>query len=257
MSVTQIPTEYLKNLPEEMQGFEPVAVICNILPDPVLPINQTYGVYHVASPKPGERYALTPIRWAALYMDKGDSNFNVRTRRGKAGDPREDNRIRMIQGAREIAEDLCQQMNTSDSKGGTLEDTGPFWGKFVLKGTDPTEEELAKAEGRMTAYFLSVVRAADVEWAKSQRLDLIDSRSRTAARHLRINDRPWQSEYIPNMPCPACRESIRQGARVCRHCGAMIDESGELAAQERPPAAAARKASRRKAKPPQPEAIAS
>lgn len=222
MSMTMVPTELLKDLPEEMQGFEPIAVICNILPEPVPPINQTYSVYYIASPKEGERFALTRIKWSAMYMDKGDSDFSVNVPRGK----RVDNRIRQILGARAIATDLCQQMNTSDSPGGLVDGTGPFWGKFVLKGMEPTEEELRAAEKRMRDYFLGVVRAADVEWGRSKRLDLIDGRSKLACRHLNITDKEWLSEYIPNATCPACKESIRSGARVCRFCGTMLDESG-------------------------------
>lgn len=231
MSMTMIPTELLKNMPEEMQGFEPFAVICNILPEPVLPIIQTYGVYHIAYPKTGERYALTQVPWAAIYMDKGDSVFGINTGSRKAGTAeRADNRIRSIESARRIALDLCQQMNSSDSIGALVDGTGPFWGKFVLKGIEPTEEELVAAEKRMRSYFLSIVKAADVEWGRSKRLDLIDGRARIASRILKVNDREWLSEYIPNMSCPACRESIRAGAKVCRFCGTMIDESGDIMA---------------------------
>lgn len=229
MSVTMIPTELLKDLPEEMQGFEPIAVICNILPEPVLPINQTYGVYHIAYPKNGERYALTRIKWSAMYMDKGDNDFSFNVPNRK----RQDNRIRQIIGARSIAIDLCQQMNTSDSPGGLVDGTGPFWGKFVLKGMEPTEDELRSAEKRLKDYLLGIVRAADVEYGRSKRLDLIDGRCRIAARHLKITDREWLSEYIPNVSCPACRESIRAGAKVCRFCGTMLDESGGIMAAPR------------------------
>jgi len=227
MSTTLIPTALLKDLPPEMQGFEPFAVICNILQEPVLPILQTYGVYHIAVPKASERYALTPIKWAAMYMDKGDSIFNMVF--GKSHDPKQpiqDNRIRQIQGAREIAEDLCQQMNMSD---------GPrFWGKFVLKGVEPTEEELHDAETKLREYFEYVVGTADEIWTRTGRLDMVDGRCKIAAKHLNLKDKPWMRSIIAMTECPACMETIREGAKLCRHCGTELDPAffakGEKAA---------------------------
>jgi hypothetical protein len=216
MSQTMISSKLLESLPPEMQGFEPYAVICNILPEPVLPILQTYGVYHINVPKPDERYALTPIKWAAMYMDKGDSVFNLMI--GKSHDPKkpvQDNRIRMIQGAREIAEDLCQQMNMSD---------GPrFWGKFVLKGAEPTEEELVTAETRLATYFDELIAVGDAIWTNTGKLDLIDGRLKIAAKHRKAHDKPWLRSVIAMTECPACMETIRQGAKLCRHCGTELD----------------------------------
>lgn len=219
MSVTAIPTAMLEHLPQEMQNFQPMAVICNILPQEVHPIIQTYGVYHINYPKQGQRYALTQIKWAALYMDKGDSVFNLM---GGQKNPNRseinDNRIRTLQGAREIAEDLCQQMNQSD---------GPtaFWGKFVCKGLEPTEEELVAAEQRLNEYFTHVVDVADRIWSASPRHDLIDSRCKIAAKHLKIGDREWLVTVRQMQDCPACMEPIRIGAVICRHCHTVIDSA--------------------------------
>ena len=86
------------------------------------------GTRYVAAPTGKERYKTTRVKWAPLYMDKGDSVFNIVSGpKGSGNSQINDNRIRMLQGSREIAEDLCQQLNQSDGPTG-------FWGKFVCAG---------------------------------------------------------------------------------------------------------------------------
>jgi len=225
MSTTVIPSAvldgYLDNLPPEFKHFAPRAVICNILPEPVMPIIQTYGVYHINYPKPGERCALTEIKWVALYMDKGDSAFNIATGRGAKGDLVQDNRLRSIQGAHEIAEDLCQQMNRSDSESG-------YWGKFVCAGSEPTEQELVEAERKLAEYFDRIVSIADGVWSETPRHNMIDGRCRKAAKYRGLSDKPWMSQVRPTTECPACRETIREGALICRHCHTQLDGNGGI-----------------------------
>jgi hypothetical protein len=159
-------------------------------------------------------------------MDKGDSVFNILKGPQHKDDPNFDNRIKSIQGAKQIAEDLCQQMNSSDGPAGEGENS-PFWGKFVCKNQDgPTEEELEYYEAKMKRYFLRVVEVGDVTWAKAGRHDMIDSRCKVACRYLNITDRPWLMDYQPNVECPVCKEPIRAGAKVCRFCHSVLDPSG-------------------------------
>ena len=211
-------------LPQELEKFIPLATICNISKEPVLPINHaSFGIFHIAVPGPTERYALTPIDWAPMYMDKGDSVFNLLSGPKHQGAPIEDNRIRMVQGAKEIALDLCQQMNTSDGPAGDSENS-PFWGKFVCEDPEgPSEKELVTNESKFKRYLLRVVEVGDIVWAQAGRRDLIDGRCKVAARYLDITDRPWLTAYTPNVKCPACMEDIREGAKLCRHCGTEID----------------------------------
>lgn len=211
-------------LPQELEEFIQLATICNISKEPVLPINHSsFGIFHIAVPGPTERYALTPIDWAPMYMDKGDSVFNLLTGPKHQGAPIQDNRIRMVQGARQIADDLCQQMNTSDGPAGDSENS-PFWGKFVCEGPEgPSEKELVANEKKLKTYFYRVVEVGDIVWGQAGRIDLIDSRCKVAAAYLGITDRPWQRAYTAQVKCPACMEDIKAGAKLCRFCGTELD----------------------------------
>jgi hypothetical protein len=215
----------IRPLPDEMKDFQQVAFICNISKEPVLPINHaSFGIFHIAVPGENERYALTQIDWAPTYMDKGDSVFNIMKGPQIKNDPNADNRIKGVQGARGIALDLCQQMNTSDGPADESA-TSPFWGKFVCDGDLPTEKELVHYEAKMRAYFLRVIKIGDTVWAASGRHDLIDGRCKVAAKYLKITDRKWLMDYVPNTTCPACKESIIEGATLCRFCGTILDPS--------------------------------
>ena len=213
-------------LPQELEQFIPLATICNISKEPVLPINHaSFGIFHIAVPGPTERYALTPIDWAPMYMDKGDSVFNLLTGPKHQGAPIQDNRIRMVQGAKQIAEDLCQQMNTSDGPAGDAENS-PFWGKFVCEDPEgPSEKELVAYEKKLKTYFMRVVKVGDIVFAQSGRIDMVDSRCKVAAAYLNITDRKWLTDYSPNTQCPACKENILEGASLCRFCGTILDAS--------------------------------
>lgn len=215
----------IRPLPDEMQDFQQVAFICNISKEPVLPINHSsFGIFHIAVPGPSERYAVTQIDWAPTYMDKGDSVFNILKGPQVKNDPNSDNRIKGVQGARAIALDLCQQMNTSDG-GADESENSPFWGKFMCDALTPTEKELVYHENKMKNYFLRIVGIADSVWARSGRQDMIDGRCKIAANYLKIKDRKWLMDYVPNMTCPACKESIIEGASLCRFCGTILDDS--------------------------------
>jgi hypothetical protein len=54
---------------------------------------------------------------------------------------------------------------------------------------------------------------------------LIDGRCKVAAKYLKITDRKWLMDYVPNTTCPACKESIIEGATLCRFCGTILDPS--------------------------------
>jgi len=223
------PARILRPLPQETATFTKVAFICNINKMHVDPIiDASFGIYHIAVPGPDERYALTQIDWAPTYMDKGDSAFNLMRGPKRPGDGGiEDNRIKGMQGALEIAQDLCQRMNTSDGPP-DASGAGPFWGKFVLKSVDnlhaqPTEAELVDAEHRMRTYFLRVVARGDSDWSRAGRHDMIDGRCKIAANYLGITNKEWMKEPQASVNCPACQEQIKPGAKVCKHCHTILD----------------------------------
>jgi len=62
--------------------------------------------------------------------------------------------------AREIAEDLCREINSDAGE-------NSFLGVFVCAGDTPTEEELRRARTRLEEFYRALVAAADREWERS------------------------------------------------------------------------------------------
>ena len=163
------------------------------------PRHRTYfGSLIVQSPKPGERFAVTPIRACKGVMDLGDKRT-----------------MEFAISAREIAEDLAREINNDSGE-------GSFHGAFVSAGPEPTEDELAQAQSRLDEFHRRLVAAADLEWERSHNPMFITDLDRRAARELKL-DKPWLYDPKPQAECPACAEKIKPGVAVCRSCGAILD----------------------------------
>lgn len=227
MSTNPLPAELMEQLPDELKNFEPKATICNIFPDyithvggdPVIPVLRTYAQFYVKCPKMHERYALTEVTWKTIYFDKGDSIFGISRGPQHSKMPFQDNRIRSVQGARGIADDICQDLNGSDGPEG-------FWGKFVCTGEKPTEHELKTNEEKLKNYLLTVVDKGVAEWSKNPSHQNIDGRCKRAASFLGLKDLPWMSESRAQTNCIACMEPIIKGAILCKHCHTRQDAEG-------------------------------
>jgi hypothetical protein len=163
------------------------------------PRHRTYfGSLEIATPKLGERYAITPVRACKGVMDLGDKRtmeFSIT--------------------AQEIAEDLVKELNGDSGE-------GSFHGVFVAKGLEPTEEELREAREKLQAFHQRLVEMADLEWERSHNPMFITDLERRAARELRL-DKPWLYDPKPQAECPACGEKIKAGVAVCRSCHAILD----------------------------------
>lgn len=123
--------------------------------------------------------------------------------------------------AREIAEDLCREIN-----GDAGEDS--FLGAFVCAGDEPTDEELAAAGRRLDAFYRRKVAEADREWARSHSHLFLDDLQRRAARMLGL-EREWNYELRESAECPGCGERLKPNVAVCKSCGAILNR--EKAAQ--------------------------
>ncbi|HYB61316.1 MAG TPA: hypothetical protein VEH50_07540 [Methylomirabilota bacterium] len=123
--------------------------------------------------------------------------------------------------AREIAEDLCREIN-----GDAGEDS--FLGVFVCAGDEPSEEELAAAGRRLEAFYRRKVAEADREWARSHSHLFLDDLQRRAARMLGL-EREWNYELRESAECPGCGERLKPNVAVCKSCGAILNR--EKAAQ--------------------------
>ena len=177
---------------------ETVALV-NISTEKWPPRFRTYfGSLEIRSPRPGEIFAITPIRGCNGVMDLGDKRtmeFRIT--------------------AREIAEDLARELNGDSGE-------GSFHGVFVAAGEVPTESELADARHRLAEFQRRLVAAADLEWERTKNPMFITDLERRAARQLGV-EKPWLYDPKPLADCPVCAEKIKPGVAVCRSCGAILD----------------------------------
>jgi len=135
-------------------------------------ISRTHGVYHIPACAKGQPYALVMI-----------------TSRGDAIDLGDNRRFPFTISARDIAEDLLQDLQEH--------------GVFVCAGARPTTEELATATDRRSRYYQALIAEG-------------------AAISLGV-EREWAYVPMRTMECPVCGEKVKAGVAVCRHCQAILD----------------------------------
>ncbi len=154
-------------------------------------VSRTYGVYHVPACAKGQEYALLLI-----------------TSRGDALDLGDNRRFPFVISAREIAEDLLQDLHDH--------------GVFMCAGARPNSDELAAATARRDAYYHRLIAEGDTLWARGHSFREISDMHRRAAIALGV-EREWA--YVPTrtMECPACGEKIKNGVAICKHCHAILD----------------------------------
>jgi hypothetical protein len=184
---------------EKMKTQNETVALVNIATQKWPPRQRTYlGSLSIATPKPGEAYAITPIHGCKGVIDLGDRHT-----------------MEFPITAREIAEDLAREINGDSGE-------GSYHGVFVAEGPIPTEMELAEARTKLDTFRRRLVEKADLEWERSHNPMFITDLERRAARELKL-DKPWLYDPKPQANCPACGESIKPGVAVCRTCGAILD----------------------------------
>ncbi len=193
------------------------ATIANIT-DQSYTAHRTYGAFLIAgrppcpsggraagtAGAPGEEYALTRITPRTAMMDYGDKRT-----------------LPLAISAREIAEDLCREINSDAGEHSYL-------GVFVCAGNIPTEEELRGAHTKLEEFYRSQVAAADREWERSHSFLFIHDLQRRAAAHLGL-DKEWYYQVRETAECPGCGERVKPGVAVCKSCGAILDREKALA----------------------------
>jgi hypothetical protein len=154
-------------------------------------ISRTHGVYHIPACPKGAPYALLLI-----------------TSRGDAIDLGDNRRFPFTISAREIADDLLQDLQDH--------------GIFVCAGARPTAEELSTSTERRDGFYHQLVAGGDTMWARGHSFREISDLHRRAAIALGI-EREWA--YVPSRmtDCPACGEKVKPKVAVCKHCGAILD----------------------------------
>jgi hypothetical protein len=154
-------------------------------------ISRTHGVYHIPACPKGQPYALLLLTSRSDAIDLGDNR-----------------RFPFVITAREIADDLLQDLHDH--------------GIFVCAGLRPTAEELASAAARRDAFYQRLVTDADVMWARGHSFREISDLHRRAAIALGM-EREWAYVSMRMVDCPACGEKVKPGVAVCRHCRAILD----------------------------------
>ena len=130
------------------------------------------------------------------------------TSRGDAIDLGDSRRLPFTISAREIAEDLLQDLHDH--------------GIFVCAGLRPTAEELTTATERRDAYYHRLIGEGDTLWARGHSFREISDLHRRAAMTLGV-EREWAYVPMRTSDCPACGEKVKSGVAVCRHCHAILD----------------------------------
>lgn len=182
-------------------------------------ISRTHGVYHIpARPQkdsPGSPPKEPEGKIGSPTPRPGEAEGAARpysllliTARGDALDLGDNRRFPFTISAREIAEDLLQDLRDH--------------GVFVCAGPRPTEGELAAARDRRDAFYHQLVADGDAMWARGHSFREISDLHRRAAIALGI-EREWAYVPVRMADCPACGEKVKPGVAVCRHCRAILD----------------------------------
>jgi hypothetical protein len=196
-----MPNENAIQLDRSQQAAH--AVIANITEQSYM-AQRTYGTFQIVGRTAGEEYALTRVTSRTAVMDYGDKRT-----------------LPLAITAREIAEDLCREVNSDAGE-------NSFLGVFVCAGNIPTEEELRGAHSRLEQFYRALVASADREWERSHSFLFIHDVQRRAAGHLAVK-REWHYQSRETAECPGCGERVKPNVAVCKTCGALLDREKALA----------------------------
>jgi hypothetical protein len=199
------------------------AVIANITEQNYM-AHRMYGTFQIAGRPPaaeataeGKGYALTRITPRTAVMDYGDKRT-----------------LPLAITAREIAEDICREINSDAGE-------RSFLGVFVCAGSVPTPEELRDAQQKLDDFYRALVASADREWERSHSFLFIHDLQRRAAARLGL-EKEWHYQARETEECPGCGERVKAGVAVCKSCHAILNHEKALAlGLAQPPVASAEK----------------
>ena len=179
------------------------AVIANITGQQYV-LHRTYGTFLISGREDGEEFSSTRVTARTAIMDYGDKRT-----------------LPLPISAREIAEDLCREINSDAGE-------RSFLGVFVCAGNAPTEEELRDAREKLDEFYRALVASADREWERSHSFLFINDLQRRAAAHLGL-DKEWYYQVRETAECPGCGTRVKPGVAKCKACGAVLDREKALA----------------------------
>jgi hypothetical protein len=166
--------------------------------------HRMYGTFQIAGRAEGEAFALTRITPRTATMDYGDKRT-----------------LPLPITAREIAEDICREVNSDAGEHSYL-------GVFVCAGDAPTAEELRDAQEKLDEFYRTLVASADREWERSHSYLFINDLQRRAAARLGL-EKEWHYQARETEECPGCGERVKPGVAVCKSCHAILNRDKALA----------------------------
>lgn len=184
---------------------------------------RSYSTYWIPGRKKDEKYSSTIIVPAvARLQSEAFSHATKPTRYYKA---------------REIADDLCQEIN------GDLpffQTVGPFSnldnladqgnrvkktrGTFVSQTAVPAKAQLEQETKRLETYYLALVDEASGIFGRTQDRKLLTTLHFEAAENLLIDDLPWCMNFATQKQCPNCGRRVIKSSAQCQHCEWILDE---------------------------------
>src|SRR5260221_2393835 len=179
------------------------AVIVNITEQHYM-AHRMYGTFQIAGRADGEACALTRITPRTAVMDYGDKRV-----------------LPLPITAREIAEDICREINSDAGE-------RSFLGVFVCAADTPTDEEMRRAHEKLDEFYRALVSAADREWERSHSFLFIHDLQRRAAARLGL-EKEWHYQARETEECPRCGERLKPGIAVWQSCHAILDRDQALA----------------------------
>jgi len=180
-----------------------IAVIANITEQGHM-AQRMYGTFQIAGRGEGEAFALTRITPRTAVMDYGDKRT-----------------LPLAITAREIAEDICREINSDAGE-------KSFLGVFVCAGEAPTEAELRSAQEKLDDFCRALVAAADREWERSHSFLFIHDLQRRAAKRLGV-EKEWHYQARETEECPGCGDRVKPGVAVCKSCHAILNRDKAMA----------------------------
>lgn len=127
--------------------------------------------------------------------------------------------------AQSVVNDYCNAQlgnNNTNRKPGLFYVTGD---KTVAQIKKEHSAELNKAAALQKEWYISLVKIADVLWARSQGNPLsVSDTARAAAKFLQL-DKPWMQDFkqMAMVNCPACGALRVNSYPVCSSCKTIVD----------------------------------
>lgn len=172
--------------PKDMKNWQ---MVCSVYPAE-FHVSTAHGDFVIPAKPEGKPYAWFKVPPGWTRRDSGNGQYN------------NDMNIQ----ARVVAQDVIAGK----------EDRGVF----IPAGEIATEQEVhAAIERRNHRWLTKDIPEADSVWSKTRDPRAIDENAKRAVKVLGIK-KEWagHTEFADTAECPRCKENIKTGAEICRHC---------------------------------------